>query len=55
MLYVVRVLNENSYLNKMWLWIVLAIIAVVLYVASNYSKVKVAKKSCSTCTNAKTI
>lgn len=37
----------------MWMWILLALVAVVAYVAMNYSKIKVPKKGCSSCPNKK--
>jgi hypothetical protein len=38
---------DNTKMN--WLWILVLVIPVVLYVAMNYSQVKVAKKGCSSC------
>jgi hypothetical protein len=43
---------ENSYYkNKMdWLWIGLGALAIVLFIASNYAKIKVSDgKGCSSC------
>jgi hypothetical protein len=53
MLYVIHLLNENSYYSKMWMWILLALVAVVAYVAMNYSQIKVPSKGCSSCPNKK--
>ena len=32
-----------------WIWIFVLLVPVVIYVAMNYSRIKVAKKGCSSC------
>jgi hypothetical protein len=44
-----RLMKTPDNTKMTWLWLVLLLVPVVLYVVMNYSKVKVAKKSCSSC------